>query len=87
VEVSLVRTGDHYEVQVNDDGAGVPLDGRAKIFEPFSRLDASRDRRTGGFGLGLALVRRVSQSHGGQVEVADSPWGGASFRMTWAHLD
>lgn len=87
VEVSLVRSGDQYEVRVNDDGPGVPLDGREKIFEPFSRLDASRDRRTGGFGLGLALVRRVSQSHGGQVEVADSPWGGASFRMTWAHLD
>ncbi|MGF6513877.1 two-component system sensor kinase ParS [Pseudomonas sp. BT76 TE3572] len=87
VEVSLVRTGDHYEVRVNDDGPGVPVDGREKIFEPFSRLDASRDRRTGGFGLGLALVRRVSQSHGGQVEVMDSPWGGASFRMTWAHQD
>jgi two-component system sensor kinase ParS len=87
VEVSLVRTGDLYEVRVNDDGPGVPVEGREKIFEPFSRLDASRDRRTGGFGLGLALVRRVSQSHGGQVEVADSPWGGASFRMTWAHLD
>ncbi|ABA75128.1 HAMP domain-containing protein [Pseudomonas fluorescens] len=87
VEVSLVRVGDQYEVQVNDDGPGVPLAGREKIFEPFSRLDASRDRRTGGFGLGLALVRRVSQSHGGQVEVGDSPWGGASFRMTWAHLD
>lgn len=87
VEVSLVRIGDQYEVQVNDDGPGVPLEGREKIFEPFSRLDASRDRRTGGFGLGLALVRRVSQSHGGQVEVGDSPWGGASFRMTWAHLD
>lgn len=87
VEVSLVRNGDHYEVRVNDDGPGVPIEGREKIFEPFSRLDASRDRRTGGFGLGLALVRRVSQSHGGQVEVADSPWGGASFRMTWAHLE
>ncbi|MBS4078458.1 ATP-binding protein [Pseudomonas rustica] len=87
VEVTLVRTGDYYEVRVNDDGPGVPLEGREKIFEPFSRLDASRDRRTGGFGLGLALVRRVSQSHGGQVEVGESPWGGASFRMTWAHLD
>jgi two-component system sensor kinase ParS len=87
VEVTLVRTGDYYEVRVNDDGPGVPVDGREKIFEPFSRLDASRDRRTGGFGLGLALVRRVSQSHGGQVEVGESVWGGASFRMTWAHLD
>ncbi|MEB2651199.1 ATP-binding protein [Pseudomonas siliginis] len=87
VEVSLQRNGDDYEVRVSDDGPGVPLEGREKIFEPFSRLDASRDRRTGGFGLGLALVRRVSQSHGGQVEVGDSVWGGALFRMTWAHLD
>ncbi|MET3456021.1 MULTISPECIES: ATP-binding protein [Pseudomonas] len=87
VHVSLTRAGDHYEVRVNDDGPGVPPDGREKIFEPFARLDASRDRRTGGFGLGLALVRRVSQSHRGHVEVTDSSWGGASFRMTWAHLD
>ena len=87
VHVSLTRAGDHYEVRVNDDGPGVPPGGREKIFEPFARLDASRDRRTGGFGLGLALVRRVSQSHRGHVEVTDSSWGGASFRMTWVHLD
>ncbi|MBT2372228.1 ATP-binding protein [Pseudomonas fluorescens] len=87
VEVSLVKFGAGYEVRVNDDGPGVPLDGRAKIFEPFLRLDASRDRRTGGFGLGLALVKRVCQWHGGQVEVLDSEWGGASFRMTWAYVE
>lgn len=87
VEVSLVRFGSGYEVRVNDDGPGVPLEGRSKIFEPFLRLDASRDRRTGGFGLGLALVKRVSQWHGGQVEVLDSEWGGASFRMTWAYAE
>jgi two-component system sensor kinase ParS len=87
VEVSLVKFGAGYEVRVNDDGPGVPLEGRAKIFEPFLRLDASRDRRTGGFGLGLALVRRVCQWHGGQVEVLDSEWGGASFRMTWAYAE
>ena len=74
-------------MRVNDDGPGVPLEGRTKIFEPFLRLDASRDRRTGGFGLGLALVKRVSQWHGGQVEVQDSEWGGASFRMTWAYAE
>ncbi|KTC34740.1 MAG: ATP-binding protein [Pseudomonas sp.] len=87
VEVSLVRLDNGYEVRVNDDGPGVPVEGREKIFEPFSRLDASRDRRTGGFGLGLALVRRVSQWHGGKVQVMDSEWGGASFRMTWTHPD
>ncbi len=87
VEVSLVKFGNGYEVRVNDDGPGVPLEGRTKIFEPFLRLDASRDRRTGGFGLGLALVKRVSQWHGGQVQVLDSEWGGASFRMTWAYAE
>ncbi|MFQ6590227.1 MULTISPECIES: ATP-binding protein [Pseudomonas] len=87
VEVSLVKFGTGYEVRVSDDGPGVPLEGRAKIFEPFMRLDSSRDRRTGGFGLGLALVQRVSQWHGGQVEVLDSEWGGASFRMTWAYAE
>jgi len=85
VEVSLVKFGSGYEVRVDDDGPGVPLEGRTKIFEPFLRLDTSRDRRTGGFGLGLALVKRVSQWHGGQVHVLDSEWGGASFRMTWAY--
>jgi two-component system sensor kinase ParS len=86
VEVTLVRSGDTTKCG-STTMARVPVEGREKIFEPFSRLDASRDRRTGGFGLGLALVRRVSQSHGGQVEVGESVWGGASFRMTWAHLD
>lgn len=87
VEVSLVKFGAGYEVRVNDDGPGVPVEGRSKIFEPFLRLDSSRDRRTGGFGLGLALVQRVCQWHGGQVEVLDSEWGGASFRMTWAYVE
>lgn len=87
VEVSLVKFGSGYELRVNDDGPGIPLEGRGKVFEPFMRLDASRDRRTGGFGLGLALVQRVSQWHGGQVQVLDSEWGGASFRMTWAYAE
>jgi len=87
VEVSLVKFGSGYEVRVCDDGPGVPEEGRSKIFQPFMRLDDSRDRRTGGFGLGLALVQRVSQWHGGQVQVQDSEWGGASFRMTWAYAE
>ena len=87
VEVSLVKFGSGYEVRVCDDGPGIPEEGRAKIFQPFIRLDASRDHRTGGFGLGLALVQRVCQWHGGQVQVFDSEWGGASFRMSWAYTE
>ncbi|MEG0862225.1 MAG: ATP-binding protein [Pseudomonas sp.] len=85
VRVRLDREGEWYRIVVEDDGPGVPVDARQKIFEPFSRLDASRDRRTGGFGLGLALVRRVSQWHGGQADVRDADAGGALFVLTWPH--
>jgi len=54
------------KVRVCDDGPGIPEEGRAKIFQPFIRLDASRDRRTGGFGLGLALVQRVANGMEGR---------------------
>ncbi|CAB3763542.1 histidine kinase [Burkholderia sp. MSh2] len=69
-------------LSVDDDGPGVPVAERARVFEPFQRLDSSRDRQTGGFGLGLAIVRRVAQVHGGDVRLEDSPLGGARFVIT-----
>ncbi|MGS0893186.1 ATP-binding protein [Burkholderia stagnalis] len=67
---------------VDDDGPGIPAAERARVFEPFQRLDSSRDRQTGGFGLGLAIVRRVALVHGGDVRLEDSPLGGARFVIT-----
>ncbi|MFU7547797.1 ATP-binding protein, partial [Pseudomonas paraeruginosa] len=84
VEIALLDLGETCQIRVNDDGPGIPADARQKIFEPFSRLDDSRDRSTGGFGLGLAIVRRVAQWHGGHAEALGAPQGGASFRLTWA---
>ncbi|HDR9877656.1 TPA: HAMP domain-containing protein [Burkholderia cenocepacia] len=69
-------------LSVDDDGPGIPAAERARVFEPFQRLDSSRDRQTGGFGLGLAIVRRVAQVHGGDVRLEDSPLGGARFVIT-----
>ncbi|WP_081073014.1 ATP-binding protein [Burkholderia stagnalis] len=66
-------------LSVDDDGPGIPVAERARVFEPFQRLDSSRDRQTGGFGLGLAIVRRVALVHGGNVRLEDSPLGGARF--------
>ncbi|KUY56125.1 ATP-binding protein [Burkholderia sp. RF2-non_BP3] len=66
-------------LSVDDDGPGIPVAERARVFEPFQRLDSSRDRQTGGFGLGLAIVRRVALVHGGDVRLEDSPLGGARF--------
>lgn len=69
-------------IYVDDDGEGVPEPERARIFEPFHRLDSSRNRATGGFGLGLAIVRRIALLHGGKVGVETSPLGGARFTIT-----
>ncbi|HGX92167.1 MAG TPA: HAMP domain-containing protein, partial [Candidatus Tenderia sp.] len=68
---------------VDDDGPGIPPHQRQSVFEAFKRLDASRDRDTGGYGLGLAIVQRISQWHGGTVSVTDSPLGGARFTIRW----
>jgi two-component system OmpR family sensor kinase len=64
---------------VEDDGPGIPEDERERIFEPFYRLDRSRDRATGGFGLGLSIARKAVLLHGGSVHVEGSRLGGARF--------
>ena len=68
-------------LEVSDHGPGVPVGERARVFDRFSRLDASRHRGTGGTGLGLSIVSAVVAGHGGRVEVVDTPGGGATFRL------
>jgi len=63
------------ELVVADDGPGIPPDQRRRVFERFTRLDTARNRAAGGTGLGLAIVGEVVATHGGSVEVADSPIG------------
>jgi two-component system sensor histidine kinase RstB len=71
-------------VCVEDDGPGIPEKDRARIFEPFSRLDDSRTRASGGYGLGLSIVQRIAFWHGGSVEVSQSPeLQGARFTFRW----
>ena len=73
------RRGDAIEIMVDDDGPGIPKEERERIFEPFYRLDRSRDRATGGFGLGLSIACKAVALHGGTIRVEDSPLGGARF--------
>ena len=74
VEIGLTRNAaEEFELTVDDDGGGIPQADRERVFEPFIRLDESRDRGTGGAGLGLAIVQRVAANHGGTIEVRDSP--------------
>lgn len=71
-------------VCVEDDGPGIPEEDRARVFEAFSRLDDSRTRASGGYGLGLSIVSRIVFWFGGTIEVDQSPTlGGARFTMKW----
>lgn len=68
-------------VHIDDDGPGIPDEHRCKIFDPFYRMDDSRNRDSGGYGLGLAIVKQIVVWHGGAVSVNDSPLGGARFTV------
>ncbi|MGC0416468.1 sensor histidine kinase [Embleya sp. AB8] len=81
VGFTLREVGDTAIVEVVDDGPGVPVEERERVFERFVRLDESRRRGSGGTGLGLAITREVVGSHGGTVEVVGAESGGALFRV------
>jgi two-component system OmpR family sensor kinase len=70
------------EIAVEDDGPGIPAAERERIFEPFYRLDRSRDRATGGFGLGLSIAQKAVALHGGALGIEDAALGGARFVIT-----
>lgn len=70
------------EVRVDDDGVGVPVEDRQRVFERFVRLDDARARDDGGTGLGLAIVRATALAHGGSIRIEDSELGGARFVLS-----
>jgi two-component system sensor kinase ParS len=83
VAVTVERAGARTVISVDDDGPGVPPDERHRLFEPFTRLDDSRGRGSGGVGLGLAIVKSVAEWHGGEARISDSPLGGARVSISW----
>ncbi|MEM9146399.1 MAG: ATP-binding protein [Pseudomonadota bacterium] len=68
-------------ITVDDEGPGIPADQRSLLLEPFTRQESSRARKTGGAGLGLAVVRSLAEAHGGAVEIGDAPAGGARLTV------
>jgi two-component system sensor histidine kinase RstB len=70
-------------VEVCDDGPGIPPVERERIFRPFAIIEDSRTRESGGVGLGLAIVARIIEKHGGSVTVGESEIGGARFETKW----
>ncbi len=81
--VSAELQQDRIVVHVDDDGIGIPPEDREHVFSAFTRLDRSRDRATGGYGLGLAITRRVLELHGGTATADAAPLGGARFTLAW----
>jgi signal transduction histidine kinase len=72
VDVELQTHESFVELTVSDDGEGIPVADRDRVFERFTRLDNGRARAEGGTGLGLAIAREVVEAHGGQISVLDS---------------
>jgi signal transduction histidine kinase len=82
---ALVRIEDtpaSLTIRVLDDGPGIPEAQRDKVFEPFYRLEQSRNRTTGGSGLGLAIARNIARMHGGDIVLENRPQGGLEAVLT-----
>lgn len=76
IRVRLRAVGDRIEIAIADRGPGVAESELKRIFEPFYRVDASRDHQASGYGLGLAIAARVIEKHGGRVTARNRPGGG-----------
>jgi two-component system sensor histidine kinase RstB len=70
-------------IDVLDDGPGIPAKSRETVLHPFTRLDDSRSRHSGGFGLGLAIVDLIVSLHGGSVSIGDNAPQGACVTTFW----
>jgi two-component system osmolarity sensor histidine kinase EnvZ len=81
VWLSSVPVEDGVDILVDDDGPGIAPAERERVFQPFVRLDPSRNPSTGGIGLGLTIARDVARSHGGDVRLETSPHGGLRARV------
>jgi signal transduction histidine kinase len=86
VKVYATQNADTVIVRVTDDGPGIPDSDIASLFEPFFRVDRSRSKKTGGYGLGLSICKRIMQAHGGDIAVENvggqGGGRGASFILT-----
>ncbi|WP_370377576.1 sensor histidine kinase [Catenulispora sp. GAS73] len=76
VDVTGEAEEDRIRVLIDDDGPGIPVEDRERVFNRFVRLDESRDRHTGNAGLGLAIAREIVAAHHGRIAISESPQGG-----------
>jgi len=82
VKILVSQEEERVSIRVTDDGPGIPEDDLANLFEPFYRVDRSRSKKTGGYGLGLSICKRILEAHGGSIAVENNPGRGATFILT-----
>ena len=83
IEVKGTLEHSRFVLSISDDGPGIPVDKRDAVLKPFYRTDKSRNRNTGGFGLGLAIAEMVVKDCGGQIRIGESRLGGARVDICW----
>ncbi len=76
IEIEIKESGKSLQITVDDDGPGIPEEKREDVFKAFYRLEESRNKETGGVGLGLSITKDIVRSHGGTIRLSNSPLGG-----------
>lgn len=84
IEISVAQNSETVTVRVTDDGPGIPETDLGNLFEPFFRVDRSRSKKSGGYGLGLSICKRILEAHGGTISAENNhPGRGATFTLTF----
>jgi signal transduction histidine kinase len=81
IEVSFTKAKNTVNVNISDDGTGVPNEDIPYLFEPFYRVDRSRSKQSGGYGLGLSLCKKIMEAHGGEIEFLNNTEGGSTVLL------
>lgn len=82
IAIELEQQGNQLRLSIHDSGAGIPAEAMDHLFERFYRTDKSRSREAGGTGLGLTIAQQLAQAHGGSIQAANHPAGGALFVLS-----
>ncbi len=82
IRIEMHPGSEQIEIRVSDNGLGIPPSDLPRIFDRFYRVDPSRDRQTGGLGLGLAIARQIARAHSGDLTAESTLGSGSTFRLT-----
>ena len=83
LEISMQQTQSEVSIQIQDHGEGIPEEDQKFIFEPFYRVDKSRSKETGGYGLGMSLSKKIIEAHNGEIKLKSELGKGTTIRIVF----